>query len=263
MSSERWQKPHVQKVLDYHNKSHHTDFRVKYLSEEFFNDLEHTERWDWVCEDQKAGSLGAVEVKRLTEEAQHEEHSLLEALRTQLQEVVSGTFRGTYILLLHTADQPLNLRGRNIRRFKEALQIVIQATVPNIRLGQSMNLSSELREGLPDVVAPDFHAELRKVATAGSRLAVEIFLGGSAPSGKLHGDDFPKFRSQVQKANRQLSHARTRGLQETFLILLDLLCFLAADTEAVKHAVGQLAPEEYCNIKYIYHLGSFVTPIYP
>lgn len=264
MNNEDWQIPHIEKVLAYHNKSYGTDFVLLGRYEDSCPTLKDTEKWDWVCVDNKA----AIEVKRLTDERKHEEYFILKRVKHELQGQLSHRVRGTYHLLLTTGDRPLNLGGNKeksttIEKLHKTLGKLVREAALGMRVQKSLDLSDELRASLPNIVPADFYAELRKVKNEGACLAIDIMPYINAPSSALQGKEFTKFKTLVHKANGQLHQAKVRRLPETFLILLDLLYFLAADPDAIRDTFHQLDPKDHYNIDYVYYVESTVTRIKP
>lgn len=266
MDNENWQIPHIKKVLDYHNKLYSTDFVLVGRCEQFFPGLRGG--WDWVCSTTK-GRKGAIEIKRLTEERKHEEYSILKRIGTELERKMLCELHGTYRLLLDISDESLNLLGDNkkklkkTRELKDTIQNLVGQVAPGMAAREARDISGELKTRLPHIVGASFYAELHKVTDGGRYLLVEIITGGWAPSVAVQGENLEKFKALVQQANRQLHEAKTRGLSETFFILLDLLYYLAAEPDVVKNTFWQLNATDHSNINYAYLLESSVTSIKP
>jgi hypothetical protein len=266
INRESWQIPHIESVLGYHNKSYSTDFVLAGRCEQFFPGLEGG--WDWVCRDTNTAIKGAIEVKRLTDERKHEEESILSQVSIELENQMRG-LRGTYRLLLYTDARPLNLsdnskeKSKIIKELKRILQTTIEEMTPNMKASELLDLTCELRASLPGIVPADFDVELQKVTNEGSRLLIEVFTGGDAPSSVLQGEQFDKFKGLVKQANQQLHKAKTKGLSERFFISLDLLYHLAAPPNVIRNTFWQLNSDDHCDIVYAYHVASSVTRVKP
>jgi len=266
MDNENWQMPHIRNVLGYHNKSYGTGFLLVGRCERFFPEIQGG--WDWVCST-TTGKKGAIEVKRLTDERKHEEHSILNRVRTELEREMPCELHGIYRLLLDIDDESLYFLGddkeklRKVRELKDTIRTVIGQVAPGLAAQEIRDISSELKTRLPRIVGASFCAELHKVTDSENLLLVEIMTGGNAPSQVLVGKDLEKFKDLVQQANRQLHEAKTRGLSETFLVLLDLLYYLAPEPAAIRNTFCQLNAKEHLNINYAYLVQSSVTRVKP
>ncbi len=263
---EKWQLPHINRVLDYHNKLYGTDFVIVAKSERLFPGLQGG--WDWVCCDREAGTKGAIEVKRLTEEYKQEIETVLAGIRDNLVKRLSGKISGVYRLLLTMGDKPLNFGGdkkgksKKIRELEESLVRTVEDSA-NIELKGELDLSDKIRQHLPHVVSYDFEASLKRIASGESRLVVELQWSGGGHSVTLEGNQLNKYEALVRKANEQLYKAKVNGVSKTFFVTLDLLYHLAAPPEVIKNTFWKLNSDDHCNIVYAYHVASSVSRIKP
>lgn len=267
MNKEKWQKPHIHSVLDYHNNSYGTAYELAGRCEQFFPKLEGG--WDWVCCDHNTGSKGAIEVKRLTDEQKHEIETVLKRISDKLEKQLSGRIPGLYHLLLTIWDRPLDLDGDNreksekIKKLEKILLKTVEDSASSIEAKEIVDLSGKIRAYLPHIVSTDFEASLQRITGGQSCLVIEMQTGGDAPSIALRGNQFTKFKTLVQKANEQLGKAKVRGISGTFFIWLDLLYHLPAPPDAIRNTLRQLNSEDHCNIDYVYHVANSVTHIKP
>ncbi len=266
MNSEDGQKPHIEKALDCHNRLYGTDFRVTGRCEQLYPELHEKRRWDWVCRT-SAGKEGAVEAKRLTDERKQKGYALLEKTAHGLQTNPPDGLRGTYQLLLDVDDSFLvrlaDEETPSVRELTNAIRNAIGQITPTLRGQESRDLRDELETQLWPPALVGLHVELKRLTEDGSRVLVDIQPGGSGPVGKLMGDDLQKYEALVRTANSQLNQAKTMGIPETFLVTLDLLYQLAASPDTIKNTFRTLSPELHCNIDYVYHVASSVTPVKP
>ena len=110
---DKWEREHVQCVLDYHNEKYGIHIVIKGKATDIY-DLKGQLNWDWVCYDTETGDEIAIEVKKLTasklEEKSHVMWQILEDVRNSLSgsKKLPGTFflsiempKDYYLLLLH------------------------------------------------------------------------------------------------------------------------------------------------------------------
>jgi len=65
---EEWEREHVQRALDAHNKKYGTHIVIKDRTTDIYPVLKDQINWDWVCHDTKTDEEIAIEVKKLTDE---------------------------------------------------------------------------------------------------------------------------------------------------------------------------------------------------
>jgi hypothetical protein len=259
---EIWQKLHIEEVLKHHNGTYGTRFDELVRCEESFPGIAASTRWDWVCRDLSTDRKAAIEVKRITDRRKHEQYSVLEEIRDIVQGESSRRLRGTYRLVLYYDGKPLDF-GKGKEEISKAIIDAVERWASCMTVGAPLDFTGELRKCVPGIIPLDCRSELTKVGDEGQFLCMEIYTGGSAPSGPLTGHAFGEFKILLKKANRQLGEANNRGISETFLVFLDLLYYLVPSPESLRESLSQLGSADHCNIKYIYLKDSSVTRIKP
>lgn len=88
---EEWQRPFIEAVIQRHNSTYVTHITIKDRCESSYPTLRGGQRWDWVCEDNVAGTEIAVETKRLMKENLKERDALLwHGIGVPLQDSLRG-----------------------------------------------------------------------------------------------------------------------------------------------------------------------------
>jgi len=255
MSLESWQKPYIQRVLDYHNKKHGTSIAITGRYEEIYSKLQDEHSWDWVCHDKSNGDEIAIEVKRLTDPHLQERFSVLYQTCRELSGELSGNLKGTFLLFIDISEeQQFDLKGANKQRIKENLKELILKEAQSLGTGSEKDLTTELRALLPKVLPQDCYFKLHKFDNEGSYLAPDVGVAWSAPSEELQGKDLVEFQKLVQSANQQLAEAKAKGISDTFLIIVEIW-FSGAEADIIQETLHHLEPRNFCFIKHIYHVG--------
>ncbi len=81
MGKEDWQKPYVQRVLDYHNLKYGRGLALEGRCEDIHPELQGQRAWDWSATDGNTSREAAIEVKRLTCPELQENFSVLYEMR--------------------------------------------------------------------------------------------------------------------------------------------------------------------------------------
>ena len=143
---EKWEREHVQRVLDYHNDKYGTHITIRGKTQEVRPDLKGKSDWDWVCYDNETTEV-AVEVKKLTEanlEATgHKTWQFLEEIRDNLQ----GKLPGTYHLFPDIPNgYDLPLRGQQDKTdLLDLLCTIIYRTATKLQVGEEADLERKIK----------------------------------------------------------------------------------------------------------------------
>jgi hypothetical protein len=261
MHEELWHIPHLNKVIRYHNDANGTSFELNSRCEEIYPELKADRRWDWICVDKKLNVKAAIEVKRLTSMSKHREYAILSRIARQVETTISEQLDGSFGLLLTTDDMHLSLQGSNAKQLELTLQKVILQSAHQLTKGQSLDLTDRLSEDLPCILPPDVTVELTKTSDNRSFLSFELATGGTGSSLQLEGQQMEHFRHLIRSASQQLLEAKSRGMHTTFLVLLDLLYFVAARPGVVQNSYCSLSLEDRSGIDFTYYLQNSVSQI--
>ncbi len=228
----RWEREHVQRVLDYHNKKYETHFAIKGKSIDIYPHLKEQEKqlnWDWVCYHTVTHDEVAVEVKKLTdaklEEKSHIMWQLLEEIKNSLAK--SKKLPGTFHLHANIpGDYNLPIKGEeNKQELRNLLCEVICRTAPKLQIGEKADLDRRLRltlrtmkkTGRQFYIPQTLSCTLTKIGNEGSALTI-----GSGQtywqSPEFNNSELGKFEELISQANRQLQKA---NVKETFLLLIE------------------------------------------
>lgn len=257
MADEEWQRSYVERVLQLHNETHGTAIELVGRYTDVHGQPEQGQKNpDWVAKDTGTGDEVAIEVKRLTDAALHEQTSLLEAICREVAEAVSGELSGTFIWSMNVSDLvALDLRRDGRMLLRDALRDVIATRSRDMALGDEVDLTGDLQGKLSDRLPHDFWVTLRKWKEDGSFLnpdAVNQFYNGHTHA--LSGKAFDQFNKNVKDADDQLEEAKRRGATSTFLILLTT-GYMGAEADAVQATVEMLEMNDYDSIDYCYVHG--------
>ncbi len=261
-----WERTHVQRVLDYHNKKYKTHIAIKGRATDVYPCLEGQLNWDWVCCDTETGEEIAIEVKRLTEQALEAKDNmtwqLLEKVRDSLSEKLPGTFS------LHVnvpGDYDLPIKGQKDKQeLQDLLCTMIDRTAPRLQVGEEVDLKRKInillrimkKEGkrfyIPRGVVS---CKLYKNSDEGSVLALSPgLMWWQSP--EIKDAELEQWEQMVSHANEQLQKA---NVKETFLVFIE--GHSGREPSALEKAFSSIKQESYSGIKYVYFVMGKVTEI--
>ena len=251
---EDWQKPYIEAILDYHNATYGTSVSVKDRCEWAHPELNGDVRWDWVCLDKNREVEVAVEVKKLTrEELEERSHLLWAEIGRWLDKSLSGKLPGTFGLRIAMRDKKPELRKSVKEKLIVWLENEIASVGSNLAIGESHNLSGQVAVNFKTKLPITLH----KISNSGSKLYPTLTYSWWGP---LLKDDelLTHFGKLTQDANRQLGGAKSRGILETFFIVIAGL-YGNADIAELQDKFRELDKSDYSNIDFCY----FAEPGYP
>lgn len=260
MVDEAWQKPHVQRVLDYHNEKYSTDIAIIGQCCEIHHELKGGRDWDWSAINRKNGVEIAIEVKRLTNRRLEDKFPVLNQICQELSEELRGSLKGIFWLsTLISEEQQFNLKGTCKQQFKENLKELLLREAQGLDIGIEKDLAAEIRARLPEILPQDCYFTLQKLDNEGSYLEPNVIVSWGGPSEELKGEDLVEFRKLVRDGNHQLSIAKAKGISDTFLILLEIR-FSGAEVDVIQKTVSQFDPSDFQSIEYCYfHSGQSMS----
>lgn len=183
MNLEGWQKPYVQRVLDFHNKKYGTNIAIIGHCEKIYPELKGRPNWDWSARDKNNGGEIAIEVKRLTNRQLQERYSAFQQVCHELSEELSGKLRGTFLLFVEISEkQRFNLEGAKKQQLRETLKKLIFREAQRLEVRKEQSLTQALRGRLPDILPQDCYCNLYKFDDEGSYLSPNVGVVWSAPS---------------------------------------------------------------------------------
>jgi len=251
---EEWQKPYVECVLSHHSACYGTNLVLTGWYESVYGCLRAGKKWDWVCRDSLTDAEGAVEVKELTRKDLQERHSILwEEIGEPLENSLSGKLPGTFVLDIRMTEERPALGDTTKRKLIAHLEEEIKSIAPALKLGESYDLASQFEPKLKPALA----VSVTKHHDSGSKLHRGMtfahwgeLLKGNELLGVLNG--------LFQQANSQLAEAKSRGIQQTFFIIVQRLLG-ESEVDEVQNVLCQLPPHGFSDIEFCY----WVVPSYP
>lgn len=252
---ELWQKPHVERVLSHHNASHGTNLIVEGRYESVYGHVKSSRKWDWVCRDSMTGLEAAVEIKRLTTEDLEERHSILrQEIGGTLRNLLSGKLPGTFVLSIATTEKRPVLPKVNKRKLIAHFEKEIKSKAPDLKAGENYDFAMQLNPELK----PALFVSIRKLDDSGA----ELYLSSTTIQwGSLLKDNelFTTLEKLLKDADKQLSEAKSRGIQQTFFIIVEQLLF-GSEIYKVQDALCQLALQDCADIDFCYLVSPGRTP---
>lgn len=253
---EDWQKPYIEVILDHHNAIYGTSIIVKDRCELAYPILNGNVRWDWVCLDKNREVEVAVEVKKLTkEELEERSHLLWAEIGRRLSKSLSGKLPGIFHLSIGMRDKKPELP----KKVKEILITYLETEIVRVAPSLEVKGSHDFLMPLHDALGIELPISISKINNSGSKLYPGLTY---AWWGSLLADDelLARFKKLIQDANRQLGEAKSRGILETFLIIIAGL-YGDADIDELQNKLRELASSNYSNINFCYLVKTISPPI--
>ena len=249
---EERQRPYVEAALNQHNATYGTSFITIDRCESVYPKLKGEQRWDWVCRDSSKQIEGAIEVKVLTKESlERQSHFLWHEIGQQLKNSLSGKLPGTFQLIIGMTEKELKLRGKAKQELINSLEREITKVAPDLKERESYVLLKNSDDS-PSIT-------ISKISSSNSKLYPDV----SYPWwGHLLGDDklLVSLKKLTQDANRQLGEAKSRGILETFFIII-AGWYGDADIAELQDKFRGLDKNGYSNIDFCYHAEPVSPPI--
>lgn len=253
---EEWEREHVQRVLDYHNKKY--GIQIKGRTTKVYPHLKRQLSWDWVCYDPRTGDEIALEVKKLTDTKSEERANIVWQLLEEVSDSLLREVPGTFFLSI---DIPkgyyLPLNEQNKQELRNLLYELIYETAQRLKSGEEENLEDEILRRLSFKLRNDCSFTLTKLSDEGSAIYKSSGIIGwdSISFDEL---ELEKFEQLVSYANTQLKVAHT---DKTVLILIEE-GFRPIDPPEIAEAFTKVKPESYSKIGQVYFIrGDEVTEI--
>jgi hypothetical protein len=259
VSKEDWQKPYIQRVLDYHNQKYSRNIILEGRCEEIHPELKGKHCWDWSAIDMDNGGKVAIEVKRLTTPLLQERFSELDKICHELSGELSGVLKGVFILFTEVSEAHFDLKGANKQQLKENLKELILKEAQSLGAGRKKDLTTELIERLPEVLPQHCYFRLHTLDNEGSYLSPCVGSAWAAPYRELQGEDLVEFQKLVQSANQQLGEAKAKGISDTFLIIIEIW-FSGAEADVLQATLRNFDPGDFPHIKFLYLVGAVSLP---
>ncbi len=249
-----WEREHVQRVLDYHNKKYKKHIAIKGRTTDVYPCLEGQLNWDWVCYDTETSEGIAVEVKKLTDERLEVRHNTIGGVLEEIKNGLSNKLPGTFLLSISISPKnyciPLG-EQQNKQKFKNVLCETIFQTAQKLKLEEEQALTPQIIGQLPFALPDSFFCVLCKVSDKGSALYKSSGVMGSW-SPRLNEDELEKFEELVSHANKQLGQA-TNAKRTILVIIEEGLRMTILDTVAM--ALEQINHASYSQINHIYYIS--------
>jgi len=252
---DRWEKEHMQRVLDYHNRKYGTHIKPKDKSIVVYPHLKGQTNWDWVCYDTKTGDEIAVEVKKITDCKLEGRGNIIWDILEEIKDNLSNKLPGTFSLYI---DIPKNyylpLRGqRNKQGFKNILYEAIFQIAQRLKLEERESLTPHLGQ-LPFALPDTFLCALQKVSDEGSMLRL-----GSGATGwwstELDEHELEKFEQLISHANEQLRVAQKEfNVKQTFLVIIEE-GYRITYPDTLADAIKRINHTSYSHINHIYYVS--------
>ena len=247
---EQWEKNHVQRALDYHNKKYGTHIYIEDKSDVVYQHLKGQTNWDWVCYDKKTGDEIAVEVKKITKQKLEKKAKEVDNLFHEVKISLSSQLPGEFILSVYIPGE-CNLLSQKQKQkrqiFTAVLSKSIMETSQRLNVGETENLLQQINDKLPFEL-PDIESlELVKVNNDGKVLMVCPGPVGVWSIG-FNRVELEEFEKLVSQANVQLSAANT---EETFLILIEER-HRPIDPPEIADAFKKMNVSSYSKITHVY-----------
>jgi hypothetical protein len=253
IKGEQWERKHVQRVIDCHNKKHGTHIEIKGKTTDICPGLKGQLNWDWVCCDTKTGDEIAVEVKKITEQKLEEKVHIMWQLLDELVNSLSESKKlpGTFHLSVEIHREynlPFNRQG-NKQKFRDVLSQAVYGTAQSLKPGETKDLKPQIIKQLPFVLPDVSVFDLHKLSNGGSMLHKGFGTVGSWSIGfdKL---ELQKFNDLVLWANEQL---KTAHVQETLLVLIEE-GQRPINPPEIEEAFRNINNTSYSEIKHVYFI---------
>ncbi|MFC1990109.1 hypothetical protein ACFLVW_06105 [Chloroflexota bacterium] len=246
-----WEREHVQRVLDYHNKKYGTHIAICGKTQDVRPDLKGKSDWDWVCYDTGTQEEIAVEVKRITDSRLEEKSNMMWQLLEDVRDSLSGKLPGTFFLSINIPQDyypPFNKQA-NKQEFKRVLYDAVYKTAQKLKLGKTEDLEPQIKKQLPFALPDISPIDLHKFSDEGNTL----YKGsGSIGWGSISFDssELEEFEKIVAKANEQLREA---NMKETFLVLIEE-GHRPKDPPEVADALKNINRDSYSEIRQVYFI---------
>ena len=249
---DEWEKEHVQRVLDYHNKEYGAHIEIKDKSIVVYPHLKGQTNWDWVCYNTKTGDEIAVEVKKITEQKLEKKAKVVYNLLHEVRVSLSSQLSGEFILAVNIPDEysfPSQKQKQSRQIFKAVLAKSIMETSQRLNVGETEDLVQQINDKLPFELPNIMFCDLAKLNNDGNVLMLSPMIGSSWSIG-FDRVELEKFKQLVSHANLQLSAANT---EETFLILIEE-GYRPIDPPEIADALKNINHDSYSQINHIYYV---------
>lgn len=246
-----WEKKHVQRALDYHNKKYETNIEIKGKTTDIYPQLRGQPNWDWVCYYLETEEEIAVEVKRLTDPKLEEKSNVLWQLLEEIQNSFSKSKKlpGKFLLSFDIPQHyylPFNKKG-NRQELQDILCKTVSQTAQTLKLGETKDLIHQIAKQLPFTLPDLSPLDLTKFSDEGSALYKSSGITGWD---SIHFDktELEEFELLIAHANEQLKKA---NVKETFLVLIEE-GYRHKDPGEVAEAFTKINAESYSVIGQVY-----------
>ena len=250
---DKWEREHVQRVLDYHNRKYGVHIEIKGKSVDVYPDLQGELNWDWVCYNSETGGEIAAEVKRVTDPKLEEKSNIIWQLLGEVQSDCSRSKQlpGTFSLSIDIAQNcylPFN-RGENRQEFKDIICKTILQTAQTLKLGETKDLIPQVTKQLSFTLTALLVLDLHKLSDEGN-----VLYKGSGITGWdsicFDKTQLEEFEQVVLHANEQLKRSSTK---ETFLVLIEE-GYRPKDPDEIAEAFRNINSLSYSKIKRVYFI---------
>ncbi|MGD0795056.1 MAG: hypothetical protein ABR958_05650 [Dehalococcoidales bacterium] len=257
---EKWEREHVQHVLDYFNKIYESQLTIIGKSTEVYPELKGQVNWDWVCQDNKNKDLVAVEVKRITNSKIEEKSNIVWQILEEVQRDLNTQriLRGTYTFSIdinRRGYSPLNAVNR--QKLKEVLINLISKASQELKDEEERDLTHYVQKQLPFKFTDLESLTLYKINNLGSEIYKSSGITG-AESINFDSAELNQFQQLVKKANTQLSKPNANM---NFLVLIEE-GHRPIDPPEIEEAFRKIEPTSYSNISRVFFIrGEEVSDI--
>ncbi len=247
---DKWERGHVQCVLDYHNEKYGTHIEIKGKTQDVRPDLKGKSDWDWMCYDTETDNEVAVEVKRITDPKLEGRGNIMWQLLEEIKGNLSSKLPGIFFLSVDIpTDYCLPFNRQNKEEFMSVLSQAICRTAQKLKSGEAEDLIPQIIAQLPFTLPNNFFVTLDKLSDKGNALYKSSGFTGSA-SICFGGSELKEFERLVSHANKQLKNANT---EETFLVLIEE-GHRPKDPPEVAEALTNINAESYSEIRHVYFI---------
>lgn len=261
-----WEKEHVRRVLEYHNKKYKSCIAIKDKTQNVRPDLKGKSDWDWVCSDRETGDEVALEVKRLTDQGLEYIGNTTRGFLEEVRDSLTGKLPGIFHLYIDIPQSYcLPIKGQEAKQeLRNLLCELICRTVPKLQIREKADLIRRIRlmlrirnkPGRIFYIPNTLICTLTKIDDEGNVLS----LGSGLTywrSPEVEDAELQKFEQLVSHANEQLKKA---NVEETFLVFIE--GHNGREPSVIAKAFSNINQESYSGIKYVYFvIGEEVAEI--
>jgi hypothetical protein len=143
------------------------------------------------------------------------------------------------------------LRGATRKKLIAHLEKEIESIAPDLKQGESYQLATQFKPESKPIIY------LSKRYNSGAELGLTAFI----PIRLLKDNELlATLKGLLEKANKQLSEAKSRDIQQTFFIIIDQGSISKFDVNRMQSALCQLAPQDCSDINFCYLVSPGRTP---